>query len=556
VRIICPKCGTEYFLESEQLDAEGTPVQCSACEHTFTVYGPDGSRGGERQTDPAAAAPVPPPPSRPAPARPPPPPPRPPSPKSPARAGGGSLFLAQGDRIYKVKDAATLQRWIVEKRILPNDRVSDDGKAWEVVSTRSDLRPFFAIIEQLKSARRELRKVESQTSLPPAGIDAPGALTTGEPPLLAAASAPTPPPAPPSAATPPPAPAAPELPPGPGAPSEAAESFWRMQNVSELPQEVDAGGDSAVNLRATRPVPVQRDVPETRTVPSAPPPGRQDAIATPTGPTPAIRQADVSRNDLPRPADDFDPDQTFSEVDDSFEPRRGGLFLPLLALLVLVGAGAIWYFQVGPGRPDVYSSGGAATVADASTPAPEASPAPTPEEPPAEAEPTPSAPDPTPEPATTPAPPPRPTPQVAPRPARTPRPAATPTRTRPEPASAPPPRGDPMKEGDAARSRGNFADAAAAYERAMAADPSNFEAALQAGWMNVELGRNADAVGAFKKALALRGTSAEGHYGLGLAYQARGQVQAAIAEYERVVELDPDGRDTREVKAILRQLAP
>jgi len=74
------------------------------------------------------------------------------------------------------------------------------------------------------------------------------------------------------------------------------------------------------------------------------------------------------------------------------------------------------------------------------------------------------------------------------------------------------------------------------------------------GWMSVELGRNSAAERAFGKALKLRASSAEARYGLGLAYQAGGKRDKAIAEYERALELDPDGRDAREIRAILAQL--
>jgi predicted Zn finger-like uncharacterized protein len=569
LRIICPKCGTEYFLESEQLDQEGTPVQCSACEHTFTVYGPETPRKVDRQTDPAAAPPLPPP----TPKLPTPTPPaaplgrRTPTPrnagsKSSGRSRGASLFLAQGDRIYKVKDAATLQRWIVEKRILPNDRVSSDGKSWDVVSARPDLRPFFAIIEQLKSAKRDLRKVESQVALPPVGgHDAPALAQSGDAPPVALPPAPPPTPKPAEELTEPPGPvaasasasldpsaafAASQASIGSQAPQGAQDSFWKMKDVSELPEELaESDVTGSANNMETRAVPAQ--VPSTRKVPVEGEASRsqQNGIATPTGPTPAITTAELASAQLPSPSSDFDPNQTFSDDDDTFEaaPVRS-MFVPVVLLVVAGAAAAIWYFQVGPGRTDVYSTGN--RVADASTPTPvaEASPEVSPEEAP---EPTPQA---TPE-AT-----PAPTPKATPKPKTTPKPKATPGSSRTKPAAGARSKVDHLKAGDAARGRGQFAKAADAYAKALDADPSNFQAALQAGWMNVELGRNAAAVSSFKKALKLRGTSAESHYGLGLAYQARGQVSAAIAEYERVVELDPDGRDTREVKAILRQLKP
>jgi len=152
LRIVCPRCATEYFLESDQLDRDGTPVQCSACEHVFTVY-PGGASGSHAPADGDSEAAT-------APPQPPEPEVVPPPP--PLDASKRGLFLAQGDRIYKVRDFATLQRWVVEKRVLPGDRLSLDGKSWEVVSSRADLRPFFAVIEQLKVTKRSLQRVRKE----------------------------------------------------------------------------------------------------------------------------------------------------------------------------------------------------------------------------------------------------------------------------------------------------------------------------------------------------------------------------------------------------------
>lgn len=213
---MCPQCETEYALDATQLAPSGTPVQCSACEHTFNAF-PDGRTAspaadiGDEPTAvmpaadgdgaaPAQKAPAPTPTGaqddagapdeansseaagstesarRAGKARGPkagmssagdlrvkggktgknpsgvvPPPP-------PLKGGGGRLFLAQGERIYKVKDIATLQRWVVEKRVLPNDRLSRDGKSWDVVSSVAELRPFFTVLDQLKQTKRALSK--------------------------------------------------------------------------------------------------------------------------------------------------------------------------------------------------------------------------------------------------------------------------------------------------------------------------------------------------------------------------------------------------------------
>ena len=73
VRIICPKCATEYFLDAAAIAADGTAVQCSACEHSFTVYGDANfvPREGEAPAPPPPPAPAPAPATPPAPAPPP-----------------------------------------------------------------------------------------------------------------------------------------------------------------------------------------------------------------------------------------------------------------------------------------------------------------------------------------------------------------------------------------------------------------------------------------------------------------------------------------------------
>ncbi|MBN95052.1 MAG: hypothetical protein CL928_13450, partial [Deltaproteobacteria bacterium] len=148
MRIVCPNCSAEYFLEADQVDAAGTTAQCSACNHTFVAHPepgevtdvvptePDG-HAAEQELGGAAAE----------------------------SSGDGQVwYLAQGGRVYKVKDLATLQRWVVEKRVLPTDRISNDGQTWTEVTQRADLRPFFAILEQLKVARTADERSAAPTS--------------------------------------------------------------------------------------------------------------------------------------------------------------------------------------------------------------------------------------------------------------------------------------------------------------------------------------------------------------------------------------------------------
>jgi Tfp pilus assembly protein PilF len=551
------------------------------------------------------------------------------------RASSGSLFLSQGDRVYKVKDIATLQRWVVEKRVLPGDRVSHDGKTWEVVSERSDLRAFFAIIDQLKNAKRALKQktremtavsdeaevarrfaIEAAAQIPGPTPEestvrpAPPITASQEMPDISGMSAD-------HAADPdadlraasqsvPEIVVAPESVPhlesvpaaaggeaeaqffsassgslpvadapspdvsffdvhGTPAPDEESPSLNRMHEMTasqavredSAPAEPLSGAENpSPNLMATRPVPVQNPTPAPREVDVS-------SIAfTPTGPTRAVGSSAPGQG--PAPDRDFDPNQTFDDLV-PVSAGSGAGFLTGLLVVTTLAVGAMWYFLMGPGATRVFDTGvepvGGDAVVDT---APDS---PTPEEPtsgPAGAEGT-QAPEPESglEPEAEPEPEARPEPTTPPR-ARvtepvTPKPeprTPTPRAKRPAPAErrTPAPRADHLADAHKARGRGNFRQAAESYGKVLEANPSNFGAALQLGWMNVELGRNSAAVTAFKKALVLKGSSAEARYGLGLAYQASGKKSSAVLEYQRALDLDPDGRDAREIRAILSQL--
>lgn len=58
----------------------------------------------------------------------------------------------------------------------------------------------------------------------------------------------------------------------------------------------------------------------------------------------------------------------------------------------------------------------------------------------------------------------------------------------------------------------------------------------------------------YKKALAKDPRYAAAHRGLGLVYQRRGMVQAAIKSYTRYLEIEPKAHDAKDIKERLRQL--
>jgi hypothetical protein len=61
------------------------------------------------------------------------------------------VYLRQDAKVYLVKDWATLQRWIMERRVGRDDEVSEGGTQWGAVGERPELGSFFLAIEQLEA---------------------------------------------------------------------------------------------------------------------------------------------------------------------------------------------------------------------------------------------------------------------------------------------------------------------------------------------------------------------------------------------------------------------
>jgi outer membrane biosynthesis protein TonB len=59
-----------------------------------------------------------------------------------------SILLRQDGKTYHVKDQATLQRWIVERRILREDEISMGGQEWKKVGDFEGFHVFFELIDR------------------------------------------------------------------------------------------------------------------------------------------------------------------------------------------------------------------------------------------------------------------------------------------------------------------------------------------------------------------------------------------------------------------------
>ena len=65
------------------------------------------------------------------------------------------VLLRQDGVSYHVPDVATLQRWIVERRVLPTDELDFGGGQWVQAGDRPDLASFFEqFVKSAQAGRR------------------------------------------------------------------------------------------------------------------------------------------------------------------------------------------------------------------------------------------------------------------------------------------------------------------------------------------------------------------------------------------------------------------
>jgi predicted Zn finger-like uncharacterized protein len=115
----CDHCKTEVKVEDAKVGDLGTEVRCSDCGHIIVV----------RRPAPVVA------------------------PASGAKEGGYHIETALG-RTHHLPNLATLHRWIIERRVAREDRISHQGQPWQRLGDVGDLLPFFDIADSAERVRR------------------------------------------------------------------------------------------------------------------------------------------------------------------------------------------------------------------------------------------------------------------------------------------------------------------------------------------------------------------------------------------------------------------
>jgi predicted Zn finger-like uncharacterized protein len=130
----CDRCQTEYELEDDSVAERGASVQCTTCGHTFVV---------SKQAP--AATPT-------------------PGPTTEMNAPAWLLTTEEG-KAHRFRDPTTLQKWIVERRVGRNDRVTPPGGGTRRLGDMDELRPFFDLVDQADraSTTRGARPTQPET---------------------------------------------------------------------------------------------------------------------------------------------------------------------------------------------------------------------------------------------------------------------------------------------------------------------------------------------------------------------------------------------------------
>ena len=107
MEVRCPSCSTQYEFDPDQLEPGGTNVRCSACGQVFKVHAQTADEQGKWMVRRSAT-----------------------------------------QEIIYFDDLATLQRWIVERKVERDDEMSEDGASWQRLGAASELDAFFHLVDR------------------------------------------------------------------------------------------------------------------------------------------------------------------------------------------------------------------------------------------------------------------------------------------------------------------------------------------------------------------------------------------------------------------------
>jgi predicted Zn finger-like uncharacterized protein len=121
----CERCSTEYELDDDSVPDAGCPVQCTTCSHTFMVT--------RRGVAPVVSQPI--------------------SESLPSPPAADWLLETSDGRLHRFRNLTSLQKWIIERKVTREDKISRTGQAWRRLGEIVELSPFFDVVDEADRAR-------------------------------------------------------------------------------------------------------------------------------------------------------------------------------------------------------------------------------------------------------------------------------------------------------------------------------------------------------------------------------------------------------------------
>ncbi len=553
MNVRCERCRTEYEFDDAEIIDSGVTVRCTVCSHVFKVK--------RRSIAPLDAATL----AAPQPA------------SGPPAAREWRVRQGNGNTLT-FRELTTLQRWIVERKVVRADEISLTGASWKRLGDIAELASFFEVVG---AADRAAAAPADRGAALPEGATAPGQFMPGP------AFAPT----------------------SPSIPSRFATALEPQGRSAPKSPELSAPEPIAVRASAA-PTAAPKAVPAPAEAPFAGPetgPERGAAWEGGAPVAPAVGAAEPAWSQTPQPASgDLEAFETKAI-------RGSGLFKYLLVALLgllLIGVASFFVLQ----QPEPVAEPDAAPpstlpatdapLAKIPEPAPSARPPKAAVEPRADpgvgaatgkpalaAAPKPQGRDPEPVEAKTaetqtqiaanamakasePAPPsgdaepgvaevpqaPMPRePAAVPAPAGPPHQGTVAGAASGQPIGLEPPAGTRpfdwyVQQGLHLRARGQSQSALEMYDKAEALDAQSAEPPTGRGYCLLDQGRYETSIAQFQEALRRNGRFHDAILGLGEAYKENGDKTKAIETFKRYLEQAPDGPEASLARTTIERL--
>jgi predicted Zn finger-like uncharacterized protein len=359
MKISCDSCGAQYELDESKIPETGVAVQCTECEAIFVARKPKKTPAAvkpipvDKLTRPDMSA----------------------QSSQPAAAPAAWTLRRTDGQTFPFREISTLQRWVVERKAIREDSISNDGLTWRELSEIPELEPFFEVVEKALSGSFANQTPPDQQAKPGSGPrmtmqmwaasdesdQAPPPRPTA--PELMPANEPAPEPAPMPEPEPEPAPAPEPAP-------EPKPSMIIDLNTSTKPPTYD-DLDAVPTAASPKPGISAADIEDTQITSDAPTPAPEPVAETPVpaaaqepselgaSPTPDAHHDDWAHSDeaaapsepeKPQAAESLEPlsakkepahgdwDSWSEEDPDDIKPRGKGLKIALIALTAVVVA--------------------------------------------------------------------------------------------------------------------------------------------------------------------------------------------------------------------------